>query len=83
MFVGGGVSRYIKRNYMTEEQYNSIRALRISWWSLVVAILIALLSPVINLHISEEWGKRERVETKIDSLERQHIFNPECTVEQF
>ena len=50
------LSYFIKHDYLSESDYQTKRSVSISRVSIVVAIIIALCSPIVTLLISNKWG---------------------------
>lgn len=56
IFPTAAVNQLISHNYLSENDYNNHQALKFSRRSVWVAIIIACLSPIITLLLSNKWG---------------------------
>lgn len=64
------LKKYIQRNFKSEELYISTKSIIISRISIVVAVVIAVLSPIITLYLSNKYGI-----TKLDEIQFKKIIN--------
>lgn len=62
------VNRLIKQNYLSDNDYNNQQALKISRNSILVALLIACISPLITLLLSNKWGKATINDTQFETI---------------
>lgn len=51
------LDNFIKHNYLSSQDYYSNRAIRVSIISIVIAIFIACVSPLLGVKISNKWGE--------------------------
>ena len=51
------LDKFIKHDYLSPQDFYSNRAICISVISIIVAVLIACVSPIIGVKVSNEWGK--------------------------
>ena len=50
------INDYIAHDYLSDNDYNSKQSLRVSRSSVVVALIIACLSPIVTLWLTNRWG---------------------------
>lgn len=65
---------FIQHGYLSSSDYQSKRAISISRASIIVAITIALLSPLLTVFVGNRYGKTTIVQHQFDSLMR--LGNP-------
>lgn len=68
IFPTVAISRLIKQNYLSDNDYNNQQALKISRISIWVALGIACLSPFLTLLLSNQWGKATINETQYETI---------------
>lgn len=59
---------FIKHDYLSESDYQTKRSVSISRKSIIVAILIAVCSPIATLFISNMWGYVTITESQFDII---------------
>jgi len=73
------LKRYIERGFLIENEYYNNTAQKLSLCSIVVALVIACLSPLIILWLSNKWGKSTITESQyspmMEMIEKQGLPN--------
>ncbi len=59
---------FIEHGFLSENDYNNRQALKISRRSIIVALLIACLSPIVTLWMTNKWGISTIEETQYSTL---------------
>lgn len=68
IFSTAAVTQLINHNYLSENDYNSQQALKLSRRSIWVAMAIACFSPIVTLWLSNKWGKSTINETQYETI---------------
>ena len=62
------INDYIAHDFLSENDYNNKQALRVSRFSIVVALIIACLSPFVTLWLTNKWGISTIEETQYKTI---------------
>lgn len=58
------LDKFVKHNYLSPQDYYSNRAICISVISIIVAVLIACVSPIIGVKVSNKWGTATLIDSQ-------------------
>lgn len=62
------INDYIAHDFLSENDYNNKQALRVSRFSVIVALIIACLSPFVTLWLTNRWGVSTIEETQFKTI---------------
>lgn len=68
LFPTSALKDFIKHGFLSVNDYNNRQALRMSRWSIAVALLIACISPIVSIFMSNKLGETTLTPKQYDLL---------------